>query len=149
MKSGRRLLLFPAIMFVVFGCARGSGRPETVPLSGTVMYQGKAVDGADVTFTPNPGAGDAAKPAQGKTDANGTFRVKTYFGPDDEPNGALAGDYTVTIRKIDLPQGIVSPENYKPPKNQLPERYADPKQSGLSATVKPGEKNEFPFALTD
>jgi len=31
----------------------------------------------------------------------------------------------------------------------LPERYGNPVASGLTATVKSGEKNDFTFPLTD
>jgi hypothetical protein len=40
-------------------------------------------------------------------------------------------------------------QGYKPPKAELPAKYANPQSSGLSANVEKGKTNEFNFELTD
>jgi hypothetical protein len=128
-----RLLVLSVVASLV-GC---SGAHGTASVRGTVLYKGQPVEGAMVIFHPK-GDGATAKPAQGKTDSGGHFTVATYFGPGDQPTGALPGDYTVTVTKIDEPQGTFDPHKDPPPKNHLPVKYATPQHSPLTATIKPG-----------
>jgi hypothetical protein len=78
----------------------------------------------------------------------GRFRVSTYFGPDEQPAGALPGDYTVTVTNIDEPQGAFDPHKDPPPKNHLPTKYSTPQTNPLSAEVKPGS-NQVTLQLED
>src|SRR3954451_21164277 len=84
------------------GCS--SGGHGTAPVSGTVLYKDKPVDGATVSLLPK-GEAASAKSATGKTNGSGHFTLTTYFGPDDQPAGAVPGDYKVIITKIHEPQG--------------------------------------------
>jgi hypothetical protein len=117
----------------LLGCSSGHG---TASLSGTVTYKGQPVDGATVIL--HPKGDETAKPAQGKTDSGGHFTVTTYFGPGEQPAGAMPGEYAVTITKIDEPQGTFDPHKDPPPKNHLPAKYSTPQQSPLTVTIKPG-----------
>jgi hypothetical protein len=126
------------------GCSNSHG---TVGVSGIVTYKNQSIDGATIVFHPK-GNAQAAKPAQGKSGSGGRFAVSTYFGPDEQPAGALPGDYTVTVTKIDEPQGAFDPHKDPPPKNHLPTKYSTPQTSPLSATVKPGG-NRLKLELTD
>ena len=78
-------------MLVVLGCSGHPDRPETYPVSGTVLLNGKPLEGADVAFYPKT-TGPASKSAGGRTDAQGLFSLQTYFSPTDNPEGALAGE---------------------------------------------------------
>ncbi len=128
----RALLIATLVPFL--GC---SGAHGTASVSGTVTYKGQPVDGATVIL--HPKADDlTAKPAQGKTDSGGRFTVTTYFGPGEQPAGAMPGDYAVTVTKIDEPQGAFDPHKDPPPKNHLPAKYSTPQQSSLNVTIKPG-----------
>jgi hypothetical protein len=138
----RLLLLFSLVALV--GCSRGHG---TASVSGTVFYKNQPVNGATVNFLPKAQQ-PSAKPAHGKTDASGRFTLTTYFGPDDQPAGALPGEYAVTITKIDEPQGAFDPHRDTPPKNHLPPKYGTPQQSPLTATIKLGA-NRFEWKLED
>lgn len=40
--------------------------------------------------------------------------MTTYFGPTDQRAGALPGEYTVTVTKIDEPQGAYDPHKDPP-----------------------------------
>jgi len=119
---------------LLLGCSSGHG---TAGVAGVVTYKGQPVDGATVILNPK-GEGPTAKAAQGKTDRGGHFTVTTYFGPDDQPAGALPGDYSVTVTKIDEPQGAFDPHKDPLPKNHLPTKYGTPQQSPLTVTIKPG-----------
>jgi hypothetical protein len=138
-------------------------RPETSPVTGTVTYQGKPVEGATVSFlstvVPIPGQPTDASSAYGLTDAQGTYRLTT-FETDD---GAVPGEYKVTITKIQTPppgaQVSMDDPNYNPdspaqtaaarPVYLVPERYSDRGTSNLTATVKAGGGNTIPFELKD
>ena len=138
-----RLVLFVSLV-VVAGCSRGHG---TAAVSGTVLYKSQPVDGATINFLPQAEQ-PTAKPAHGKSDASGRFTLTTYFGPDDQPAGAMPGDYKVTITKIDEPQGAYDPNKDAPLKNHLPLKYGTPQQSPLTASVKVGP-NRLEFKLED
>ena len=136
------------------GCSGGqdANRPKTHPVSGTVTQGGQPVAGANVNFFLT----DGSRSAVGLTDDRGTYTLTT-FSPGD---GALPGQYNVSITKYDRPvalpgsNGDVADTGDEPPerpeterggddesegpKTLLPEKYADPKASGLTATVEEG-----------
>ena len=116
--------------------------------AGTVTYKGRSVQGAEVSFLPKSASAEA-KPARGTTDSSGRFSLKTYFGPDDDASGAMAGDYFVTVQKIEQVEGIVDPYKQALPKNELPAKYATPQKSPLSASVTREGPNQFDLKLED
>lgn len=146
---GRAFLgLLIAAMFALSGCGEKTG---TIPISGNVTYQDKPLSGARVVFTPKSGG----RPADGLTDSNGTYRLGTFMAGD----GALAGEYTVTISKSDVDVSqppsteITDGAAYEPvsaeaAKSQIPARYASP-TSGLKAIIEAGGPKVFDFKLTE
>jgi hypothetical protein len=135
---------FSIAILPLLSCTSGHG---TATVSGTVLYKNTPVDGATVIFHPK-GEGPTVKPAQGRTDSSGHFTLTTYFGPTEQPAGALPGDYTVTVTKIDEPQGAYDPHKDPPLKNHLPDKYSTPQKSPLTATIKPSS-NRPEFKLDD
>jgi hypothetical protein len=133
LKKSGAILLVALSQVLLPGCSNSHG---TASVSGTVLYKNQPVDGATVIFHPKGDTG--AKPAQGKSESGGRFTVTTYFGPDEQPSGALPGDYTVTVTKIDEPKGAFDPHKDPPPKNHLPTKYSTPQTSPLTVTVKSG-----------
>lgn len=148
-------LLPPFVMMVVLAGCGGSGdkwtdaRPETYPVSGTVLYNDEPVEGATVIFSPVGHENGAV----GLTAANGEFQLRTF-----EPNdGAVAGDYKVTIRKVEvISDGADGPPAIPDPtpapleeRSFLPERYGKAASSGLTASVKEEGGNTFKFELTE
>jgi hypothetical protein len=129
----RQALALIAVLSLL-GCSSGHG---TASVSGTVLYKNQPVDGATVIFHPK-GDTTKAKPAQGKTNSGGHFTLTTYFGPTEQPAGALPGDYTVTVSKIDEPLGAFDPHKDPPPKHHLPAKYEAATTSPLTATIKAG-----------
>jgi len=135
----------PMTLMTLAGCSGGGH--GTASVSGTVLYKDKPVDGATVSLL-HKSADPKAKSATGKTNGSGQFTLTTYFGPDDQPAGAMPGDYTVIVTKIDEPQGAFDPHKDPPPKHHLPLKYEAAQTSPLSATIKPGS-NRLEFKLED
>lgn len=100
--------------------------------------------------------GDEAQPrlAYGTTDAQGHFELTTF----EDRDGAVEGNHTVTILKLEQPPmgqdpGSVPPGGPTPPppkpKSLIPAKYSDFGTSGLTATVSSSGDNESTFELTD
>ncbi len=117
------------------GC--GDGRPPRMPVSGTVSYQGKLLEGARITFFPQ-----GARPATGKTDAEGRFELTT-FGLND---GAVEGNYRVTVAKTKLTNPA---DPYSASVHLLPEQYATATSSPLAVEVTAQGDNHFSLDLLD
>lgn len=166
MRSLNGLLgLCATVALVLTGC-NGGLNLDTVPVTGTVMMDGKPVEGAAVTFSPE-GAGHAAAAV---TDASGKFQLTT----DTAGDGAVAGKYKVTVTKYEKRTETIAAgeedmdavyaameaagedvsgsgdkrgtEN-DGPKNELPAQYANPKTTTLQAEVSEGGENDFTFEI--
>lgn len=131
---------------VTVGCGTEKvERPETVPVSGTIMYNGEPVGSANVIFRHK----DGQSSSYGKTDAQGRFQLQTFEAND----GARPGEYVVSVQKYEITKPELPEEHPDyvpppPPKPLVPEKYMDPKTSGLTANVQDAENN-FNFDLKD
>jgi len=133
------------------GCSkRPSDRPETVPAVAVVTLDGTAVEGATVVFHGGPDQ----RGATGRTDSQGIAKMMTF----DPGDGAIPGKYKVTIQKIEGPALTTDVKDDAPPppphlappvpiKHLVPEKYAAPTTTELTADVVKGSKNEFTFPL--
>ena len=140
-----------ALAFVI-GCGGGASGPKVYPVTGTVTYNGQAVEGAVVAFH-----GEAAtKMATGTTDAQGRFELTTYKPGD----GAVAGKHRVTVTKtsggaaggtdiMSMEEALEATETQPESQNELPTQYASAADSPLQFTVSEDRKNDFPIELTD
>lgn len=138
------------------GCG-GSDHPKTVPVIGTVTYQGKPVEAAEVTFFSDR----VPRAAIGTTDSQGKFRLSTF----DNNDGAIPGEYVVTITKKKATDtgGAYDPANpgasygkamtgaavgaNPTAADELPAKYGSRGTSGLTKSVTDGGPNDFPFEL--
>ena len=159
---GRRFswLLLGAAVFLA-GCPKGGSSLGTVPVRGRVTLDGAPLPGATVTFSPKSPEG---RTAAGMTNENGEFILTTIRAGD----GAVPGEYGVAITKpvatgpVEDPRvrgGALTPEQMAQIREQakakagaeggsaIPKKYTSPATSGLTATVKRGDKNEFTFDL--
>ena len=147
----RRMLEFVvcgAVCAGVIGCGSGSG---LVPATGKVIYGGKPVAGATVTFVPSQGT-----PAIGVTNANGEFSVNTRELPGVAPGRYMVGitkmsssGDTSNLKPEDMMKMMSSGQMPKS-KNECPAKYAAPQTSGLQAEVTADQtKNVFEFQLSD
>jgi len=135
----------------IFGCSGGQAEnpnwPKRFKATGTVTYQGKAIEGADVTFTNT----QANSTGTGKTDSSGRFTLTTYLQDD----GVVAGAQAVSIRRVDVvdktPKDVDVSAGGKalPPEITwiIPEKFSNPTQSGLTASVTESGPNDFKFDL--
>lgn len=103
----RASLCFSIALAVAVGCNTAPDLP-TVPVTGTITMNGEPVAGAQVVFLQKPGTMEG-KPASGVTDDEGKFTLKTYLNPKQSPEGALPGEYDVTVTRIVGPPAPTGP----------------------------------------
>lgn len=158
--SVRRVLLaavFIPALVAIGGC--GGGGPAVQMVEGVVNLDGQPVAEAAVFFSPAPGS--AGMPAAGQTGSDGRFKLTTVRSKKGG-GGAVAGDYVVTVTKVQsdappLPSGPEDPNygkfppapgpNDKPKiKYIVPQAYGEAKTSPLKATVGKGS-GSFTFDL--
>lgn len=138
-------------------CNRGTNKPKTYPVTGTVTLNGQPVAGATVNFTPKERAApgqSGPQAASAVTDEQGKYQIGTFAKGD----GALPGEYLVSVTKYEgggPTGGSSSEEEYRPPvpgeeppvpKNVLPQQYANPNTSGLSIKVE-AKANTYDITL--
>ena len=129
------------LIFVLagYGCGRTPDkwerlRPPVYPAGGRLHVDGIPTAGVSVHFE----SVEHPCTASGVSDASGNFTLQT-FTPRD---GAVGGEHRVRIEQL----VNASPEAPVPViENKLPTRYANPDQSGLTATVDPQGENRFEF----
>jgi len=94
----RQVLAASSLLIVlgIVGCGDGAPSVKTVPVSGTVTYNGNPIEGATVTFMQQA---EGIRPAGGQTDAQGKFMLKTALGGTKMQDGAMEGSFVVTITK--------------------------------------------------
>jgi hypothetical protein len=132
----------------VLTCALGcnANKNGTVPVTVTVTYNGQPVEEAVVVFAPEEQTGTAAN---GATNEKGVAKLSSFVKND----GAKPGKYLVTIEKVTMVEER-DPNNEDLILNQevtyhVPAIYGNRAQSGLTAEVTDGKKNEFTFELDD
>jgi Carboxypeptidase regulatory-like domain len=147
-----RIPLGLATLAVLFaGCASRGDLPRTVPVSGKVTYKGQPVEGATVSFI---GEGET-RTATARTAADGTFHLMTL-----DAQGAMPGQYTVVVHKMEMPPEPTKPLSMEEaaklgnqplpqPKRLLPAKYSDAANSPLKFEVKGGQPNTFDLPLAD
>lgn len=111
---------------------------------------GQPVADANVNFQ----LADGSRSASGVTNSQGRFELTTFAAGD----GALPGEYLVAVTQFEKPpKGAGVPDDhpdYNPtlgnfvPRNLLPEKYANPQTSELTATVSESGAT-VSFELTD
>ena len=137
MTHFRTLRLAGLIAALVFLTSCGGGS-KLHPVTGTVLYQDQPIEGATVVFQPASSAEGTSAPS-GITGPDGKFKLRTHPHGD----GAPAGEYKVLITWY--PANAREQEN---PKNRLPDRYGNPTDTPLQATVNKGPNELEPFRLT-
>jgi len=110
-------VLLATALGLTAGC--GDGRPQRVPVAGTVTVDGKPLTAGFIRVVP-----DDARPATGKIDADGRFRLTTF----DERDGCVTGTHRVEVIAFDT----ISPSTIR---WLVPPKYRDTSTSGLTVTV--------------
>lgn len=167
MNAAFRCLAIGTVCALIWsaGCGGAEGdadRLPTVPVSGTVTYNGTAVADASVSLIPDlppgtpPTEASNRKGAFARTDSAGKFNLMTY----EEGDGAVPGKYKVTVTKVEgQPIGVeASEEEYAetpegeeppPPKPLLPEKYSNARTTPLDANIAEGDPVTLDLQLKD
>jgi hypothetical protein len=153
MTRNLKLLLLIGIAIVTVGCGTKTsddavlGRPKVIPTSIKVARNGEPVEGATVTLR----AVDANRGAFCRTNSRGVCQLTTF----QEGDGAVAGEYRVAIRKVDVVT-TPNPTDYDPEgvkvveeRHLIPRRYETFGTSELTVTVTEDGENEFELDLTN
>jgi hypothetical protein len=137
-----RVMVLAATLLTFAGCTNrvdkwAAKRPKTYPAKGRVLWDGKPEEGVVVSLDSKVHNVSAIA----ITDSTGAFTLKTYKTGD----GAVAGEHAVRLEKriVKDPSAEIVVEVIV-----LPKKYADPKTSGLTATVVEKGPNEFTFEVT-
>lgn len=139
-----RIATATTLLLLLMGCSRIGDQPDLGLVSGTISFEGTPLSGASVMFQPPDG-----RPAFGKTDANGKYRL-IYIR---NTPGCKTGNNIVSITTVgegtDDDQESSDDDtqvnsNQKPVKEIVPAKYN--RKSELVADVQPG-KNTFDFDL--
>ena len=140
------MLVIVAGLGLVVGCGRSRG-PVVQFVEGKMILDGEALEGATVGLSPVKGS--TGLPAYARTDGKGIFRVTSTRGGRRDA-GAAAGDYVVTVSKVVADDGDMAVEEdgsgkkparrptVKPPRNVVPDVYAEVDSSPLRATIHSG-----------
>jgi hypothetical protein len=116
----------------------------TVPVSGTVTYNGKPLQYYQITLFPS----DSQRPAAGVSDTDGKF----VLGTNEPGDGAIEGTHTVAITYVGPPNsdpgaGMMEFPAPPPPSVKIPENYRDPKRSGVTVEVPKGGLSDWQLDL--
>ncbi len=130
-----RFAVVVVVLLMISACSNSG--PKLYPVTGQLFYGEEPAEGATVVLHLKDGPANAPKPA-GTVGADGAFKLNTH--PHGE--GAPAGDYIVVVTWF--PEGARALGN---PKNKLPESYALPTTSPLTATVQEGATTLEPIRI--
>jgi hypothetical protein len=104
---------------------------------GTVTYLDRPLSGGSIVFIPDEEHGNSGPLVHADIQTNGTYSLSTGEHP-----GVAPGTYRVTVRAMaTLPSR--GSQNWPQP----PERYSDPRTSGLSCKVQAVQDHTINFHL--
>jgi hypothetical protein len=151
------LMLVMVVTLGVAGCGGSGEEPaflkDLIPATGSVTLNGEPLAGANVIFVPDISV-EGGRMAMAVTDESGAYELITRVrGASDEKSmGALPGEYTVAISRIEVPEGVTIPDDVsdenevlaRGAKQLVPAKFVNPETSTLKATVaSPNAKNDF------
>src|SRR5262249_31972413 len=128
------------------GYGQSADLEKVVPVSGTVTYQGKPLEGYQVTFMLT----DGRRPATGITDAAGKFTLGTNAVGDGAPPGQSKVAFVWVAPRTGEPGQetiIDNPASMPKPKVKIPDKYGDPEKSGFTQDVPRRGINDLKFSL--
>lgn len=120
--------------FAALGCKQN---PDVVPVSGTVLYNGKPLPFGIIMFQP-----EAGQAAQGEIQSDGSFQLSSY-GPND---GAVPGRHKISIRCFS--RQASADGGGSPGRLLIPQKYTRFGTSGLTAEIAAGPNEPIVLELT-
>ena len=139
------------VAFCLLGCSdygppkNTEGLQNLQPVTGSVSFGGEPTPGAVVFFFPVADLEAPDRRIAGIVEVDGTFEMKSTVGAGSRP-GVEPGEYLVSVSWTELVNPSDRDSDEGPDK--LPERYKDPKTSGLRAEIVEGTNELPPFELT-
>lgn len=141
-----------AVCFVLghlLGCGGYSTTADiekVTPVSGTLTYQGKPLEGYQVVFMPT----DNRRVATGVSDAQGNFKMGTNTVGDGAPPGKCK--VAIVFAPPDSGEAgneqiIDNPAKLPKPKVQIPKKYSNPDTSGLTQDIPASGINDLKIDL--
>lgn len=128
LSTFRSMSLLVVACSVLSGCAGNDG-PEIATVSGTILADGKPLDGASITFVPKDG-----RPSVATSDAEGHYKL-SYT---NDKQGAVVGPHTVRVTTARDASGGEGDQPLVPARKELlPAHYNT--NSDLTAEVKSGD----------
>jgi len=129
--------IWSAISFCLLasGCGESNGQLPVVPVKGVLIFQGKPLDNALVTFHSADQTPGKITSGRATTKRDGSFELSTYNANDGIPEG----DYAVTIECFRLRGGNGS---WEPGPNILPPKYSNPQTSEIKLSVRKEDVSE-------
>ncbi|WP_149113963.1 carboxypeptidase regulatory-like domain-containing protein [Limnoglobus roseus] len=112
--------------------------PPLVPVRGSVLYQGKPLEGVAVEFHPLFDMGAVKFSPFGKTAADGTFTLVS--GNDGAPVGEYAVTFTYPDPKWDPQEGGTPADRWKG-------KYSNAAKSKFKVKIAEGSNDLEPFKL--
>jgi len=140
MKRSTCLRFLPVLLVPTCLLAGCSAEPVPLaPVKGKVTYRGAPLTSGMIVFAPDENRGSQGPLAQAEIQGDGSYVLKT-----GEELGVKPGFYRVTVAAVEvLPPG----QGFSRPRSLLPDRYRDPRLSGLVCEVKPNRDNGINFNL--
>jgi len=134
--AGSSIRWLPVLLLLgAIGCGPGRGR---VPVTGTVTFDGQALEKGAIRFGGEQGAAGVGDIVNGRFSMSET----------GSQQGVLPGKYEVLISSWIEERGSVRPDgSFSPGITRIPLLYLDPARSGLTAEVKASQANDFRFEL--
>ena len=144
-------LLLAGSLLVFAGCGPKGRSLQVEYVEGVITLDGRPLDEVSVMFIPKNEA-DGIEVASGYSNANGVYKLSSMNG--DPERGAMAGDYIVTVSKVEVhdPKAGMSYEEASAStldviqKQLLPTVYQDRRNTPLSFTVNKG-RNKIDIEL--
>jgi hypothetical protein len=142
-----RIAIVGLACLILGGCS-SSKEPKIAPVDGVVMFKGRPVQHAHLTFLPVNGS--SGSNCAGQTDVDGRFTKVVTASSGKE--GAVVGSYTVTVTE-GWPPGAPIPvddlgQEKSPPREKWPQKYRDSASGALKVDVSADKPNHFEFDLS-
>lgn len=148
-----KLTIAAASAFGLVAAIAGCGRTgpvadiaDTVPVSGTLTWQGKPLAGFRVTLIPVAGI----RASVGTSDDAGRF----VLGTNDAADGAEAGQHKVAVVWSDygsaddgLGDVVDDPRKLPRPPMEIPAKYSNPETSGIVVDIPAGGTDSLQIDL--
>jgi len=147
MLNGLCRLAAGTALLVILMCCGCKESPHIAPVSGTITYEGKPLEGATITTQPvaKEGSKDPGPGSFGRTDAKGRYTLELV---EPARRGAVIGMHHVTITRFSSPKSAGdawSGDAFRGGDRGWPERYTN---GSLTLDVPERGRDDADFQLT-